>query len=358
MRFSMLLLSAILAAGALFGQTQLVSDNFFPAPMEFKELSSVREEREFKVPVQLAALEQGALLIETGLRHYAERSYTLADSGTLSIEVLTFPDARSAYSLLTILSNAPLQPGPPGDFYSAGSESILLISGNRFVRVRSAAVDLARHVALSVANRIGSSRPDPPSLIKHFPKDSCDPSTARYFLASGALKSFGTPVAGSSLTVPPDVEVAQARCASPGRNGTMTLLHFPTIVLAEEYFDTAAIFPRDPSGSLNIYTRQTGPIVAILEGNFAPDSADKTLGSITFQYSIKWIYDRANQSRTIWGVPVRILGTVVHSLVFTALLCLGSIAVGIGLAAGRMYFRKRFGPSESSEFIRLKINED
>src|SRR4030042_3278008 len=155
MRLSILILSFILAAGPLFGQTQLVSDNFFPAPMEFQELSSVREEREFKDPVRLAALEQGALLLETGLRHYAERSYALADAGTLSIEVLTLPDARSAYSLLTIFSNAPLQPGPPGGFYSAGSESILLTSGNRFVRVRSAAGDLARRVALSVANRIG-----------------------------------------------------------------------------------------------------------------------------------------------------------------------------------------------------------
>jgi len=358
MRFSILILCVLLVLCPLFGQTQLVSDNFYPAPMEFKELSSILEEKDLKDPEQLAALEHGALLLETGLRQYTRRSYTLAGAGTLSIEVLTVPDARGAYSLLTIFSDTPPQPGPPGDFYSAGSGSILSIAGNRFVRVRAAAGDLARRVALSVTNRIGSRRPNPPALIKHFPKDSCDPSTVRYFLASGALRSFGTPVAGTALAVPPDVEVAQARCASAGRNGTMTLLGFPTIVLAEEYFNTGAIFPRDPSGGSDVYTRQTGPMVAILEGNFEPDSADKTLGSITFQYSVKWIYDRASQSRTLWGVPVQLLGTVVRSLVFVALLCLGSIAAGIGLAAGRIYYRKRFGIAESSEFIRLKINED
>jgi hypothetical protein len=99
--------------------------------------------------------------------------------------------------------------------------------------------------------------------------------------------------------------------------------------------------------------------VEILEGNFSPEVADKTLGSIRFLYSVKWIYDRArHQGQTVWGVPVRILGTVVRSLVFTALLCVLSVVAGVMVAAGRVYVRRRLGREDDSGYIRLKINEN
>jgi len=48
----------------------------------------------------------------------------------------------------------------------------------------------------------------------------------------------------------------------------------------------------------------------------------------------------------------------VRSLVFTTLLCLISIAAGILIAGGRLFVRKRWGRSDDSELIRLKIDEN
>jgi hypothetical protein len=357
---SLAVLADAFAVYPVFAQTELVSNNFFPAALEFRELKAIRAERDLKDPAELARLEHAPVLLEAGIKHYADRIYALADRGSLSIEVMTFADARGAYSMLTLLGRAAVHPGPPGNCFCSNADMLVFHLGNYCVRVRSnAAGDLSRRVAISVANRIGDRAPNPPNLIKHFPEQGCDLSSIRYMLGPQALASFGTPVAGVTLKIRSDVEVAQAECGEREQVGTLTLLNFPTIPLAEEYFNSGALSGRGIAGRSNLYTRQTGTLVGILEGNFTPEAADKTLGTIKFSYSIKWIFDRnSQQNRTIWGVPVRILGTVVRSILFTVLICAISVVAGIVLAAGRMFVRRHWAPAEDDPFIRLKINED
>jgi hypothetical protein len=103
-----------------------------------------------------------------------------------------------------------------------------------------------------------------------------------------------------------------------------------------------------------------GPLVAVLEGVLDPYAADRILGSLKYEYSIRWIYDKQNQSKIIWGVPTKILGTVVKSLIFVGLLCLVSIAVGAGFAFLRFGIRaRRFSGSshaqDPNEIIRLRL---
>jgi ABC-type phosphate transport system permease subunit len=112
------------------------------------------------------------------------------------------------------------------------------------------------------------------------------------------------------------------------------------------------------------YARRAGPLVAILEGTFEPEQADKILGSLEFQYSIRWIYDKNNRSSaTVWGVPVGLLGTVVRSLAFVALLCVASVLLGLGMAVFRILLRE-YAPNnildrpERTEMIRLKLDEN
>ncbi|MBZ5495870.1 MAG: hypothetical protein LAP85_05665 [Acidobacteriia bacterium] len=353
-------LTGVLAAPSLCAQTQLVSSDHFPAALEFKELKAIQEDKDVADLAALAKLEQGPVYVEAGLNRYAKRTYALADSGNLAVEIMTMADPRGAFSLLTLLAKPQVRPGPPGDFFTSDSGTLLVAVGNYCVRIRSNSPgDLPRRVATSVANRIGRHEPNAPNLIRHFPTKICDLSSIRYFLGSEAMATFGTSVAGTPLKIPADVEAAQALCAAQGQTGTLTLLSFPTIQIAEDYFNSSAISDRGGPRIASLYTRQTGPLVCILEGNFIPQTADETLGSIKFSYAIKWIFDKSRQQgRTIWGVPVRILGTVVRSLLFTVLLCLASIIAGILIAAGRVYVRRRWGRPDDDGYIRLKINED
>jgi hypothetical protein len=357
---TLVVIASVISLPMAHAQTQLVTSSPFPAEMEFQELKAVQKERALKDGAKFAALENGPILMEAGLKEYAQRIYTLADSGSLSIEVFTMADARGAYSLLSLQNQTGILAGPPGDFQAGGADALMFSAGHLFICIRTTHTGtLARRVAISTANRIGSGGSKKPSLIGHIPKDECNQVFGRYFMGPRAVRTWGATVAGAALGMPLEVEAVQTPCVQSGQTGTLTLMSFPTIQLAEEYFDAGAVFRRDPASDHNLYTRQTGTLVGILEGNFGATLADKILGSIKFTYAVQWIFDKnSGRSRIIWGVPAKILGTVVRSLLFTALLCLVSIAAGILIASGRMIVHKRWGRSHDSEFIRLKINEN
>ena len=100
--------------------------------------------------------------------------------------------------------------------------------------------------------------------------------------------------------------------------------------------------------------------MALLEGAFDPRTAESILRPLKFEYSVRWIYDKNNENRIVWGIPTPILGTVVKSLFFVALLCLVSIAAGAGFAFFRFALREHGSggaadQSEQTDIIRLRL---
>jgi hypothetical protein len=121
---------------------------------------------------------------------------------------------------------------------------------------------------------------------------------------------------------------------------------------------------QDAKRAGRIYLKRAGPLVGILNGNFEPSGADKILGGIEFSYAVQWIYDRNNRrGEVVWGVPTSILGTVVRSIAFVAMLAGLSLLAGAALALFRVWLRT-YAPHnyldrpERTEMIRLKINEN
>jgi len=363
---SILLFTGVLAIHRLSAQTQFVSNDYFPADLEFKELQKTRSERtgaEGSIPVDA---KEAPLFAEAGFLHYANRTYD-TDTGTeLTIEVLTAKDAKSAFSLLTLLRASAIKPGPPGDSFAEGGEGLVFVRGAFWVRVHGkVAPDLLRRIAVSVSNRIGVREKSTPSLVSRLPKEGLDADSLRYFLGPIALDSYGVSLLGSRPEIGQEMEIVQAHYNLRGQSGTLSLFSFPTTQAAESYFESMSPPNVRGAGSeaAKSYARRVGPIVGILEGRLDPASADEILQSLKYSYSIRWIYDKNNRSTaTVWGVPVGILGTVVRSLLLTALLCGMSLLLGIGMAAFRVFLRG-YAPNnfldrpERTEMIRLRLNE-
>jgi hypothetical protein len=342
MRLPAFLLFGVLATmAAARAQVELVSDNYFPAEFEFRELQKFTLEEAFEDPARLSTIDGGRLFLDVGLDKYQRRVYTVGPSGSLSIEVVTLRDSRAAYSLLTLLRNSSLQDGPPGDAFTLTADGIRFAQGKEWVRIqgRGASEDLIKRVANSISNRIGTGRHKPPALISHFPRPGYDASSLRYFPGLKSYESYASGMIAEPLQFNSDMEIAQARYLLENQAGVLSLLNFPTAQVAEEYFSELTGPKGAEKTGTAMYAKKAGPIVAILEGTFDPVSADKILGSIKFSYSIRWIYEKRNKPTTIWGVPVGILGTVVRSLFFMALLCGVSIAAGVGFAVFRFVLR-------------------
>lgn len=344
-------------------QTEFVRSNFFPAEMEFKELLSVRTDRTYEDGASLAGIEGGSILSEAGCKRYATREYEVEGGSVLSIDVATLKDPKASYSVLTLLRSSAVEKGPPGQFFAATAGEIMFSQGNIWVRVRGRGTGLCRRVSLSVSNRIGSRESSLPSLVRRLPREGLESGSIKYFLGPEAFRAYGELPKGVQLAPTRDLEIAQADYEAEGRSGTLYLVGFPTSQAAQEYFDNISA-PPGRAGETRTYARQAGPLVAILEGTFKPGQADKILGSLEFQYSIRWIYDKNRRSsRTVWGVPVGLLGTVVRSLAFVALLCVASVLLGLGIAVVRILMRG-YAPNnpldrpERTELIRLKLDEN
>jgi hypothetical protein len=359
------LLWVLLCSAVAFPQVELVRDTFFPAEAEFKELLAVLEDRTYSSIGDVAALPYGHLLSAPAFRRGQARTYDVAGGAQLRIEVMSLTDSRAAYSLLSLARGGPLEAGVLGDGFAPEMTGFSFCRGSRWVRISGTADPLLmQRVGNSVANRIGGPRGVVPAAVKHLPASGLEEDSIRYFTGPTSFPALqGVPPA-SRLALPPDVEIASARYAMEGWTGRLTVMSFPTAQVAEEFLDR---FSReaDPSatGSGTLFTRRSGPLALILEAGSDPRKADELLGKVRYSYSVRWIYDRRNQSgATVWGVPVAILGTVVRSLALTALLCLGSIIAGLGIASFRVWLRG-YAPNnfldrpERTELIRLKLNE-
>ncbi len=339
-------------------QVELVRNHFFPAELEFIELQDIKSEQNIEDAESLLSVNGARLFLDVGFKKYAQRTYAVADSASLSIEVLTLKDSRAAYSLLTLLRKSPMIDGPPGDVFSQSRDYMLFAQRNLWVRLQGHNVnsDLLSRIANSVSNRIGRAEQYSPPLISHFPKLGYDASTLRYFVGPESFEEFSLGIVEGQLAYNPDMEVAQARYSVGSQTGVLSLLSLPTSQATDEYFD--GLGNLEPK-TKRIYFKKVGPIIGVLEGSFDSATADQILNSLQYTFSIRWIYDKQNSS-LIWGVPVVILGTVVQSLAFVAVLGGISIFTGIGLATFRLLLRKHVPGNyldrpERTEITHLKM---
>ncbi len=358
--FFSLLLGACTVASA---QVELTSDGYFPADLEFRELQRVLSEESFEDPALLSKVEDGGLILDVGFDKYARRNYSVERSGEIAVEIITLKDPRAAYSLLTLLRNSPIQNAAPGDAHTLLPGLMRFSQGRRWVRIRGTGVsdDLIKRIALSISNRMGSAQPNVPSLISHLPKSGFDAGSLRYFPGLDSFKSYIGESEFQSLNLVSDAEIARAQYRVNNRTATFLLLHFPTGQVAEEYFNSIdkISFPAQSTEEAS-YAKRTGPLVAVLRGAVDPASADKLLSSLRYSYSIRWIFEKKDQTKILWGVPTAILGTVVKSLFFVALMGVASVLAGAGFAFLRFTLRSRRSKNapdspDEADIIRLRL---
>jgi hypothetical protein len=364
MKLTALLFTGILIlAVTAVAQVELVSDNYFPSDLEFRELQKLISEEVLESTSRLSKVDGGNLISSIGFNKYRRRTYSNQGAVSVTIEAVTFQDTRAAYSILTLLRKSDLLEGPPGDAMSLTPDSICFAHGREWARIQGRGVtqDFLKQVAVSVSNRIGSIHPKVPSLVSHLPKLGYDAASLRFFSGLKAYEAYSKSIGGPYLKLDLDLEIAQARYRMGNQTGMLCLLSFPTTGVAEEYFAAPVLFKSiNSDGNGSLYTKEAGPLVAILSGDFDAASAEKILSYLKYSYSIRWVYDKRNQLKTVWGIPTRILGTVVDALLFVALLCVVSLVVGSGFAVFRFMFRgyvskKSVQQTEQDEIIRLRL---
>jgi hypothetical protein len=357
MKISILFLTvALTVISAHPGPSAYNHGSYFPDENELGNMLHLSVNTEFEDSAKLAQVTDGKLISDVGFLKYSRRTYS-AKNSSLAVEVFGLLDSRAAYSLLTLLRKTPMQNGPPGDSYAKTSDSIYFAQGRQFVRIqsRNLPAEILEKIAASISKRMAIEHGEPPSLIAHLPKSEYDASSLHYFPAITVYKNYVKGKSSVCIKTQYDMEIAQARYFSDSRSGMLSLLKFPTPELAESYYSELAIPASSQLDGLSVYANRAGPLIALLEGNFDPRSADKLLKSVKFSYSVRWVYEKRNNTKIIWGVPIGILGAVVNSLFFVAILCVASMILGASVAVARFLLRtsssKRSPSDESKTYI-------
>jgi hypothetical protein len=338
----LIFLTTLTVVGTAAAQIELVSDNYFPSEFEFKELQPVSPEETFSDPARLSKIPDGMLISAVGFEKYARKSYSAGGANTLSVEIIKLKDSRAAYSLLTLLRDSDIHLGPPGDGFVSDSNGIRFAQRRFWVNIQGNGVpeDLFKRVAVSVSNKIGPRQQKPPALVSHFPKSGYDFSSLKYFPEIKSFEYYFKQVPEWMYGCKPEMEIARANYSMGNAAGVLSLLSFPNSEMAEECYGNLSTPTGSGKNGKNIYGKKVGPLLGVLEGQFDPHSANKILDSLQYSYSVRWVYEKP-QPKTVWGVPVGILETVVKSFLFVAVLCGVSLLAGVAFALVRFRWRQR-----------------
>ncbi len=354
MRFPLIFFVFFLTVMSAASQTGQAEKPYFPSQSEFTELPSFSSGEKFSDPARLSHSAHGKLIADVGFQKCERRIYSLGESKSLSIEVLTLLDMQAAYSLLTILGESGLQSGPPGDEFATSAGGIRFFHGNRWIDIRSSGVpeDLVRRIATFVSDRLGPRRQKRPALISHLPKSGYDAASLKYFPGFKSFETYAKKLPAWTDGCGRDMEIAQADYSAGGQSGRLSLMSFPTQELAEECASklSAAAHPA-------IYSKNIGPLVGVLQGAIDVDAANNILNAIHYDYSVNWIYEKNAKSqkhaksKSALGIPYSILETVVESILFVVLLAVFSIGAGIAFAVFRFRSRSRMPDSALDDEI-------
>ena len=338
------------------------SDGLLPAASEFAEFRSIQSDVRLDSVASIAKLPEGLLFAEVGFDKYERRIYATHPSGILTAEAVTLRDTKGAYSLLTLLGRSGPAAGPPGDFVSLSSDSIVFIQSNILVRIQAKTqTDLVARVARQVSGRI-KQHDSAPSLIARLPKMGLDAASLRYYLGPRSFARHGHTLDGIQLGFQTDTELAQARYTLQDQTGVFSLAEFPTSELAEDYFERFRTLVKiDQEPEQQIYFKRAGSLLGILAGSFEPLAAEKLLSGMNVTYSVQWILEKKSEPRLSgWGVPGGLLGTVLGALVLASFLAVLGLCAGVMLGGFRFLLRG-YAPNnpldrpERTEIIRLKL---
>ncbi|HEY7615292.1 MAG TPA: DUF6599 family protein, partial [Terriglobales bacterium] len=227
-----------------------------------------------------------ALVKEYGFTDFASVTYTRDDGRKLTVKAARFADATGAYGAFTYYKLPQMLNEKFGDQGASLNERVLFYRGNILVdavfqKLTAMSAAELRELAGALPLPSGNNR-NLPGLPRYLPRESYVKNTAKYVVGSVGLQKVNAPLPGDLVDFGAGAEVALGNYRSSGGEGTLMLIFYPTPQIAAEHLRKIdeSLLPPAGSSPLPIFTRRTGPIVALAAGPFSASEAESLLGSV------------------------------------------------------------------------------
>lgn len=201
----------------------------------------------------------------------------------------------------------------------------------------------------------------PPLLPTRLPQTGLVPESQRYAVGPATYAAEGGTVPADLLDFARSPEILTARYVGKAGSGLLTSIFYPTPTIAGEAQHALEKAVRDRTLSPGMLAgsptvRRSGPIVALVTGDFTRAQAEKLADAVKYNAEITWnkpegYMDQFTISRT---------GNVVVQIIILVLTIVAAAAVlGVVFGGGRALIRKARGKPlsslEDAEIIKLDL---
>src|SRR6266550_7665417 len=275
------------------------------------------------------------LLKEYGFTDFESAVYT-HDNRKLTVKAARFADTSGAYGAFTFYKMPQMLNEKIGDQGAALNERVLFYRGNILVDA-----DFGKLTGMSAAElrELASLLPLPagntrnlPGLPAYLPTQSYVKNSAKYVIGGIGLEKINAPLPAPLVDFAAGPEVVLGNYNSSGGQAALMLISYPTPQIAAEHLRRidAATRPgtqpktdgASPGDAGRIFTKRTGPIVAVASGPLSVSEATSLLASVNYDADVTWNENTSFSKKD----------NLANLLVNIILLC--GILMGLALVAG------------------------
>jgi hypothetical protein len=333
---------------------------------------SLSEPPQESTATESADAANAAVLKEYGFQQFVSAHYANGDN-KLNVRAIRFQDASGAYGAFTFYRRPGSIAEQIGRTAAWDGSHVLFWNGATLV---DATLDHVTPMTASELRELAKDLPQPPGsanvappLPGYLPRQGLELGLTHYSLGPEAYARTGGVLPASLVDFASSAEAVTALYSDRDGDGQVTLLIYPTPQLAAARLrdidaflkagNTQATWPQPLAESRpgSIFTRRSGPIIAVVSGSLPAATAHKLLNQINYQADIIWnnpqgyISDGSKVARLILGI-----------FALTGILGGAAILLGLFLGGGRALYRVLRGKpasafQEETEFISLHLED-
>ncbi len=300
------------------------------------------------------------------------KTYT-AEGATAVISAVQMTDSTGAYSGWTLkratATGEPMRPCAGGNSLGANcavsAGRLLFWQGNTLVLIAPSGTRAVS--AGSFSELLGTlpkpmgAKGAPPLLPTRLPQAGLLPETERYAVGPATYAAEGGTVPANLLDFAKSPEILTARYTGKAGNGLLTSIFYPTPTIAGEaqHALEKAIGDRTLSAGMlagSPTVRRSGPIVALVTGDFTRSQAAKLAEAVKYNAQVTWNKPEGYMNQ----FTISQTGNVVVQIIILVLTIVAAAAVlGVVFGGGRALIRKARGKPlsslEDAEIIKLDL---
>ena len=322
-----------------------------------------------KDPAQADSINSG-LLKEYGFTDFAAATYTRDDGRKVRVKAARFGDTSGAYGAFTFYKIPQMLTEKIGDQGASLNQRVLFYRGNILVDA-----DFGKLTAMSAAElrELSSLLPLPagntrnlPGLPAYLPTQSYVKNSAKYIVGSVGLQKTNAPLPEQLVDFSAGAEVVLGNYNTSNGQAALMLISYPTPQIAAEHLrriDAATGIPSKkangggPVDAGRVFTKRTGPIVAVASGPISLSEATALLASVNYDADVTWNENTSFSKKDNLAnllVNIIILCGILMGLALVAGIAFG----GIRILVKRILPERVFDRPEGMEFISLHLSDN